>query len=448
MPWVPIYLGVIFLFHWTLGLVACFGALVILCLALTGEFLTRRPIAEGGRLQARSNAFANLSHRNAEVVTAMGLGRRLRERWQALHGDAKAEQTKAGDRGGGLSAGSKAFRLFLQSAILAAGAVLAVHQVITPGAMIAASIIMGRALAPIDQAIGQWKNFVAARQAYGRLKALLQALPPPEDRLALPEPQGHLQVDRVFATPPGQDRSVLNGIDFALKPGQALGVIGPSAAGKSSLARLLVGVWLPSRGSVQLDGAALDLWDREQLGPHIGYLPQDVELFDGTVKDNIARFDPEASDEAILEAAKRADVHHMILQLADGYETVIGENGAHLSGGQRQRLALARALYGDPALVVLDEPNANLDAEGDAALTRAIQGLKERGKTTVVMTHRPSAIAAVDQLLMLKEGAQVAFGPKEQVLRQVTQVAAASGPATSGTATSGTATSGQTKVVV
>jgi len=422
-PWVPVYLAIIFLMHPILGLVALGGAVIVFILALINEFRSRAPMEDANRANVAAANFATLGHRNAEAVTAMGMERHVRGKWLEFHDAASAAQRLAGDRSGAMTATSKTFRLFLQSVILAAGAALAVQQVVTPGVMIAASIIMGRALAPIDQAIGQWRGFVAARQAYGRLNLLLGGVPQQSERMALPEASGRLDVQGVSATPPGGERSVVEGLQFSLAPGQALGVIGPSASGKTTLARLLTGVWIPTRGTVRLDGATLDQWDREALGRQIGYLPQDVELFDGTVKENIARFDLEATDEDVILAAQRAGVHDLILKLADGYETVVGDAGAVLSGGQRQRVALARALYGDPALVVLDEPNASLDADGDAALTETIMGLRQRGKTTIVMAHRPSAISAVDTLLVLSDGRQVSFGPKDAVLREVTQVA-------------------------
>ena len=285
--------------------------------------------------------------------------------------------------------------------------------------MIAASIIMGRALAPIQMAIGQWKGFINARAAYDRLNSFYQAVPDKTEPLQLPEPTGHMAVQNVTAAPPNSDTVILHNVSFDIKPGQGLGVIGPSASGKSTLAKMLVGIWMPQRGSVRLDGATYDQWNRDILGPHIGYLPQDVALFDGTIKDNIARFDPQATDEAIVQAAKNADVHDMILQMTSGYDTLIGQGNLVLSGGQVQRVALARALYGDPKLLVLDEPNANLDADGDKALTNAIAGCRKRGNTVIVMTHRPSAIAAVDTLLMLRAGRVEEFGPKDNVLKSL-----------------------------
>jgi len=307
--------------------------------------------------------------------------------------------------------------MFLQSAMLGAGGALAVKQIITPGAMIAGSIILGRALAPIQQIIGQWRGFGAARDAYGRLNEFYLESPELEERTQLPDPIGVLTVEGVTAAPPGASKAVLSGLNFGIKPGQGLGIIGPSASGKSTLAKLMTGIWKPQRGSIRLDGATFDQWDRETIGKHIGYLPQVVDLFDGTIAENIARFDPEATDEAVVAAALWAGVHDLILRLPEGYDTRVGLGATVLSGGQMQRIALARAVYGDPVLIILDEPNANLDAEGDAALTRAISIACQRNKTVIVMAHRPSAIAAVDMILSLRDGQQEAFGPKDEVLK-------------------------------
>ena len=351
----------------------------------------------------------------------MGMAENVHDRWQQMHQEGIKSQITASDRAGTLTATSKTFRMFLQSIILAVGAALAVNQIVTGGVMIAASILTGRALAPVDQTLAQWKGIIIARQAYQRLNQLLSSIPAEKNKTELLPPQGYLSVENVLVTPPGATHPALRGINFALQPGQGLGVIGSSASGKSTLARLLIGAWLPQQGTVRLDGATFDQWNRTSLGQHIGYLPQQVELFRGTIRDNISRFSPEAQDCDVIEAAQRAGVHEMILRLSEGYETEIGTDGAGLSGGQKQRIALARALYLDPALVILDEPNSNLDAEGDNSLTIAIKGIRERGKTVIVMAHRPSAIAAVDMLLMLKEGQQSSFGPKEKVLKEVTQ---------------------------
>lgn len=420
-PWVPLYLAVVFLFHPVLGFIALAGAAVLFVIALLNELLTRGPLNKANTEISTAYGFAESSLRNADVLESMGMLEGVQRRWAETHRKGLALQCTASDRAGTLTASSKAIRMFLQVAILGAGAALAIEQVISPGVMIAASIITGRALAPVEQAIGHWRHFIAARAAYGRLDALLREHPLPADMLKLPRPEGHLSVEQVVAVPPGAGKPVLRGISFKLSPGEALGVIGPSASGKSTLAKLLVGVWPPYSGTVRLDGAELHGWRREDLGPHIGYLPQDIELISGTVAENISRFVDQPDPEMVVQAARRAGVHEMVLRLADGYDTQIGENGNILSGGQRQRIGLARAVYGTPALVVLDEPNSNLDAAGDQALAEAILDLKANQVTVVVMAHRPSAIAAVDKLLMLREGIAEAFGPKEEVLAKVMQ---------------------------
>jgi len=419
LPWVPVYIGAIFVLHWQLGILAIFGAIVILISALYNEWGTRKPMMESLKLRRAEQALAQQAHRNADTIESMGMGDHMRRRWEELNARGSVEGQVSSDRSGGSTAFSKAFRMFIQSAILGLGGYLAVKQIITPGAMIAGSIILGRALAPIQMIIGQWRGFNAARDAYGRLNAFYEIVPEDGDNTQLPAPTGQLSVESVVAGPPGAQTAVLAGLNFALKPGQGLGVIGPSAAGKSTLARLLVGIWMPQKGAVRLDGATFDQWQRDEIGKYIGYLPQGVELFDGSIGENIARFNPEATDESIVEAARWAGVHDLILRLPEGYDSKIGEGGVVLSGGQTQRVALARALYGEPALIVLDEPNASLDAEGDAALTKAIAEARKRGKTVVVMAHRPSAIAAVDTLLMLRDGKQEAFGPKDEVIKQL-----------------------------
>ncbi len=420
-PWVPFYLGLVFLFHPVLGFIALGGALLLFVLAVLNELLTRRLLNEANTAVTSAYGFAETTLRNAEALEAMGMLSGIFSRWNARHRRGLALQGQASDRAGTLTASSKAVRMFLQVAILGAGASLAIQQIITPGVMIAASIIMGRALAPVEQAIGQWRHFIAARSSFRRLKELLNDAPSNPPRTALPPPKGRLAIENVIVVPPGAQRPVLKGISFQLEPGDALGVIGPSAAGKTSLARLLVGVWQPYAGSVRLDGAELDRWQREDLGPHIGYLPQDVELFTGTIAENISRFAEEVDPEKVVRAAQRAGVHEMILKLPQAYDTQINEDGSILSGGLQQRVGLARAIYGEPALVVLDEPNSNLDSAGDQSLTEAILDLRKRLATVVVMAHRPSAIAAVDKLLMLRDGKIEAFGPKQEVLAKVTR---------------------------
>ena len=426
-PWVPIYLTVIFILHPLLGYVALGGAVLLFALGLTNELWTRRRLMAATTEGRLSDSLANASQRNAEVVTAMGMQGGLRRRWQVAHRRGLHEQSVASDRAGTITATSKTIRLILQSAILGTGAALAIEQVISPGSMIAASIIMGRALAPVDQAIGNWRSFVGARAAYRRLSDLLADFPIRPEPMRLPAADTRLHVEHLVGAAPGSQMPAIAGLDFDLEAGEALGVIGPSASGKSTLARLLVGVWEARHGAVRLDGTALDHWHPDDLSRQIGYLPQDVELFDGMVSENIARFAVDADPNAIVKAAKAAGVHDMILRLAEGYNTKIGDGGSKLSGGQRQRIGLARALFGDPFLVVLDEPNASLDASGDSALTDAIVQMKAEGRIVIIMAHRPSAIEACDKLLVLNGGRQKAFGEKREVLAATTQNAALAG---------------------
>ncbi len=419
LPWIPIYILVIFLLHWTLGVIAIIGTIIILIAAIANEISTRKPLKDTTQFKSKSADYANRAHRNADALKAMGMEGHVRERWAGSHHQYSAANLKSTDRSGGFTSFSKSFRMMLQSGVLGAGAALAVFEIVTPGTMIAASIIMGRALAPVQSALGQWRGLTLARQAYSRLNQFFAVIPADEERLPLPDPEGFITVDQAFAAPPGASVPTLSGIHFELDPGQGLGIIGSAASGKSTLAKLLVGIWMPYNGYVRLDGATYTQWDPDHLGPHIGYLPQTVELLDGTIGENISRFYPHASPEQIILAAKRAGIHDMILKFPDGYDSYIGEGGLVLSGGQVQRIALARAIYGDPALVVLDEPNANLDTDGDAALTKAIADLRKREKTVIVITHRPSALAPLDMVLMLHQGKQVAFGKKEDVLKKI-----------------------------
>jgi ATP-binding cassette subfamily C protein len=346
---------------------------------------------------------------------------RLTDRWIAANEKYLAGHQRAADIAGGLGAISKVLRMTLQSAVLGVGAYLVIHQEATAGVIIAGSILSARALAPVDLAIAHWRGFIAARQSWHRLNRMLEQLPERAEQTVLQDPSSRLSVETISIVPPGDQKVIVQEVSFALEAGHGLGIIGPSGSGKSSLVRALVGVWQPFRGKVRLDGAALDQWSPEVLGRHIGYLPQDVELFAGTVAQNISRFDPEVSSDRIIAAAKEAGVHQLIIKMRDGYDTQVGEQGTALSAGQAQRVALARALYGDPFLIVLDEPNSNLDTEGDDALTRAIRGARERGAIVVVVAHRPVGIEAVDQLLVLKDGRVQAFGSKETVLGQVIQ---------------------------
>jgi len=419
-PWAPIFIGVCFIMHPWLGVLALVGSIILLCLAIANELLTRKILGEAGRESMFANNFVESSLRSSEAVHAMGMMPGITERWLEKRGRTLLLQAAASDRAGLLVSTTKFIRMLLQSAIFGLGAYLAIQHAITPGAMIAASIIMGRALAPVEVAVGQWRQFINARVAYDRLKKLLEAVPDKVEPMRLPKPLGALEADRVLATPPGSRTLVLKGVNFALQAGESLGIIGPSAAGKSTLARVLVGFWPIASGKVRIDGSDLQNWSREQLGPQIGYLPQDVALFDGTVAENIARFGP-IDPQAVVGAAQRAGVHDIILRLPDGYETRIGAGGSALSGGQRQRIGLARALYGDPALVILDEPNSNLDTSGEQALLEALAYLRERNATVIVITHRMNVLAAVTKVLVLKDGLVEAIGPRDQVLASVTR---------------------------
>jgi PrtD family type I secretion system ABC transporter len=421
LPWLPFYLAICFAFHVMIGLTALVGAIILVSLTVVTEFLSRTPAREAMGLAARRNDLAATSRRNAEVLVAMGMSGRLNARWSAANEKYLAGNQRASDVAGGLGAIAKVMRMMLQSAVLAVGAYLVIYQEATAGIIIAGSILSARALAPVDLAIAHWKGFVAARQSWDRLNRLLESLPAQAAQTLLQNPSSRLSVEAVSIAPPGEQKIVVQDVTFALDAGNGVGVIGPSGSGKSSLARALVGVWQPFRGKVRLDGAALDQWSSDVRGRHVGYLPQDVELFAGSVAQNICRFDPDANSEGIIAAAKEAGVHQMIIKMRDGYDTQIGEQGAALSAGQAQRVALARALYGDPFLIVLDEPNSNLDTEGDEALTRAVRAARERGAIVVVVAHRPVGIEAVDMLLVLKDGRMQAFGLKETVLGQVLQ---------------------------
>lgn len=419
LPWMPLYLLVIFAFHPWLGLLALCGAILLLSLTLLTEAFSRGPsrhVAESAKVRAK---IGDASQRNAEALFALGMVGSMAGRWGVANQQLLASQQSISDVAGGLGAISTALRMMLQSAVLALGAYLVINEQATAGVIIASAILVARALAPIELAIAHWKGFVAARHSWRRLSTLLVQLPPRQQPMALPPPQSSLSVESISVRPPGTNRVMLHDVSFALKAGQGLGIIGPSASGKSCLLRLVVGAWPAAQGRIRLDGAALGQWAPEALGRFIGYLPQDVELFAGTIAENISRFHSDATAESVMAAARAAGVHELIVALRDGYETQVGEQGSVLSAGQRQRIALARALYGDPFLVVLDEPNSNLDAEGEAALEKAIMIVRRRKGIVVVVAHRPSALAAVDMVLALNSGRAVAFGPKEDVLRKV-----------------------------
>ncbi len=419
MPWVPIYLLVIFLMHWVLGVAAVIAAIVIFILAVWSEKATRGPLAEANAAMVKSSIMTDESRRNSEALHSLGMRGAIRKKWSDMQQVALDHQTIANDVGGSLSAASRVLRLMVQSGILALGAYLALQHEISAGAMIAASIIMGRALAPVEQAVASWQQFLGFRKAIERLGNILASVPAVANRMKLPAPTGKLEVENLIVQMPGTEKPVLHGITFTVEPGKGIGVIGPTGAGKSTLARALVGVMPITRGTVRLDGATHDQRDIDEMGKLIGYLPQDIQLFDGTAAQNIARFDMNADPAKIVEAAQLANVHDLIMRLPQGYDTPLGENGARLSAGQRQRVALARCLFGDPVLFVLDEPNSNLDAEGEAALDRAIRVSMERGASVVVIAHRPSALASIQQILVLSEGRTVALGPRDEILKKV-----------------------------
>ena len=416
-PWFPIYLLVIFLFNPWLGLFALVGSLLLIALAVINEMVSKQPLAEASKLSIVSANLASTNLRNAEVIEALGMLPNLKRRWFGLHQRFLNSQRVASERASTVTSITKFVRLSLQSLVLGLGGWLAIDGHITPGMMIAGSILMGRTLAPIEQVINVWKSYSAAKLSYGRLVKLLDTHPERGTGMSLPRPQGLVSVEGVSATPPGsRGDAVLHNVSFAVEPGDVLGIIGPSASGKSTLARLLVGIWPVSDGIVRLDNADIYQWNKDELGPYIGYLPQDIELFAGSIAENIARFN-EVDSEKVIEAAKLAGVHELILRFPHGYDSIIGNGGAGLSGGQKQRIGLARALYGDPALIVLDEPNSNLDDAGERALNQAIMFLKQRNKTVVLITHRTNLLSMTNKLLLLVNGNVNAFGPTQQVLQ-------------------------------
>jgi ATP-binding cassette subfamily C protein len=418
LPWIPVYLLICFLFHPSIGLAAMAGAAVLVALTLLTDRGARQSTMTSNAHAMKRAQMAEASRRNAEALQALGMREAMALRWRQANHDYLAASGRASDVVAGYGAFSKIFRTALQSMVLALGAWLVIRQEATGGIIIAASILVSRALAPVEAVIGHWKGFVAAASAWRRIDAVLGAAP--RAAMALPAPRQSLAVEHLTLVPPGASSANVVDVSFALQPGTALGVIGRSASGKSSLVRALVGVWPPAKGVVRLDGAALDQWRPETLGPHIGYMPQESELFAGTVAENIARFAPTASAEDVIAAAKAAGVHELVLRLTNGYDTLLGEGGNPLSAGQRQRIALARALYGNPFLVVLDEPNSNLDHDGDLALTHAINGVKARGGIAVVVAHRPAAVAACDLLLMMEGGRAQMIGPRDEVLAAAT----------------------------
>ena len=414
-PWMPIYLLVIFLLHVQLGVFALIGVLLLVVLAVVNERVSAAPLSEAQKLAMAANVQANNHLRNAEVIEAMGMLPAIRGRWFKLHEKFLVQQALASDRAGVLNALTRFARISMQSLALGYGALLAIEGEITPGMMIAGSILVGRALAPVEVLIANWKQLVSARAAYRRLSELLHVYPARVAGMPLPRPRGEVVVEGAATAAPGSKVLILRNVNFSLKAGEVVAVIGPSASGKSTLARLLVGVWPALAGAVRLDGAEVFKWNKDELGPYLGYLPQDIELFDGTVAENIARFGAVDSDQ-VLAAAQAAGVHELILLLPNGYDTPLGDGGSALSGGQKQRIGLARALYGDPALIVLDEPNSNLDDQGEAALAETVRRLKEKKRTVVIITHRMTTLAVADSILVMHEGTVKAHGPRDQVL--------------------------------
>ncbi len=417
-PWFPIYLIVIFIFNVWLGVFATIAAIIIVALAYANEKVSRKPLDEANAMAVMSSGLANNNLRNAEVIEAMGMLPNLMNRWYTLHGRFLNLQAEASEKSGTVTALSKFTSITSQSLILGLGALLVIYNQVTPGMMIAGSILMGKSMGPVQLLIGVWRQFSGARSSYERLTKLLEDNPPRQPGMSLEKPKGAISLEGVTAAPPGSPVAVLKGINLAINAGDVLGVIGPSGSGKSTLARLLVGVWPAAVGKVRLDGADVYQWNKDELGPHIGYLPQDIELFGGSVSENIARFG-EIDAEKVIRAARLAGVHDMILHLPKGYDTMLGPDGAGLSGGQKQRLGLARAMYGDPSLLVLDEPNSNLDDVGEQALVVAVNELRQQGKTIVLVTHRTSIIGATTKLLLLRDGMVQMFGPSNQVLQEL-----------------------------
>jgi PrtD family type I secretion system ABC transporter len=418
LPWAPVYIAVIFMLHWSLGVFALGCGVLLVLMALLNEWLVGRQLSSANAAAARNYAFTEMSLRNTEAIRAMGMTRGLLGRWSTDRDQMLGRQVIASDRAGAIQSSIKFLRLSMQSVILGLGAYLVIEHTVTAGSMFAASLLLGRALQPVEQVVGAWRGIVAVRGAFRRLHQLFAAISSQGPELALPKPTGKLSVEGVSYVAPGSPRPLLRNVSLDLEAGEILGIIGPSGAGKSTLARHLVGVLAPTAGTVRLDGADVTAWSRNGLGAHVGYLPQDIELFADTVACNINRFQP-GDDPAVLAAARLAGVHELILRLGNGYNTAVGEGGAVLSGGVRQRLGLARAVYASPSLVVLDEPSSNLDADGDMALADCLIELKKKGVTVVLISHRPASIVAADKLLLLKDGAVELFGPRLDVLAKL-----------------------------
>lgn len=427
-PWMPIYIGLLFMFHPAFGWFAIGAAIILFAVAILNEKTTRSRLMEANSESVKANGLANNNLRNAEVLHAMGMLPSIMGRWYKQYQSFLGKQTEASDMAGTFANLSKVLRMMFQSLILGLGAYYVVLNEMSPGMMIAGSILMGRALAPVDLMISSWNGLNSARSAHQRLSELLTTIPASQRKMPLPDPEGAVSVEALAVVPPGSRVPALRGVQFDVQPGEHVGIIGPSAAGKSSLSRALLGIWPAVNGVVRIDGADVQHYNRDELGPHIGYLPQDIELFDGTISENIARFG-DVDPQLVVAAAKKAGVHEMILKLPNAYDTVIGGSSGALSGGQRQRVGLARALYGSPCLVVLDEPNSNLDEQGEQALSQAIQSIKQEGTTLFVVSHRPSILKHIDKLLVLKEGQVQMYGPKDEVMKQLAQQQAGQGSA-------------------
>ncbi len=419
LPWVPIFMAAVFIFHLWLGVLAILGGVVLIILTMLNQITTHAPVSAANVAQMKAERMADNLRNEAEMIQALGMRGASFARWQEARDLATDQAVRAADANGTYAVGTKTFRLFLQSAMLALGAFLVLQGELTPGAMIASSIIMGRALAPVEQLVGGWSMIQRAQEGWRRTILLLGSVPAQQPRTALPRPKARLEATQLALVPPGQGAPSLRGVSFKLEPGQAMGIIGPSGAGKTTLARAITGLWRPAQGAIRLDGATLDQYDPDVLGRLIGFLPQRVTLFDGTIAENIARMDMKPDSARVVDAARQAAAHELILELPDGYDTQVSQAGGRLSGGQIQRIGLARALYGDPVILVLDEPNANLDNEGSAALNTAIRTMKAAGRSVLIMAHRPAAIQECDQLLVLEGGLPRAIGPRDEVLRSM-----------------------------
>lgn len=417
-PWAPIYIGVMYMFHPLFGIAATIAAVIMVMFAVATQKMTAKKLENANFLTRKASVSFLSNLRNAEVIQGMGMASNIRSKDDVLYDAATNEQAVASTAAGRLAAVSKSFRIIAQSLMLGLGAYLALNQQISPGMMIAGSLLLGRALAPIDLMVATWKGFVEAKAQFFRLRDRLDAFPQEEERMSLPPPTGNLSVENVIVTPPGSSVICVKAVSFQLNAGEALGLIGPSAAGKTSLARAILGIWSIASGTVRLDGADIDQFDRDMLGPHLGYLPQDIELFDGSIAENICRFSDPDSD-SIIEASKTACIHDMILRLPEGYETQITSTSGALSAGQRQRVGLARALYGKPRLIILDEPNSNLDEQGERELLVALRQMKEAGSAVIVISHRTSILALADKLLLMAEGSVAKFGPRDEVLSAI-----------------------------